>query len=120
MARVQTGFPDAVVLHNSNPPAIRPHHYYPLMARSGGGIFCMASAFPDSGVHLGLGTIISSSANGDKQDEGGGSISTVLCDVRYRPCPTTRRILLGGGGAVRKDAVETRYQRTPDLLVMWH
>ena len=77
-------FPDAVVLHNINPPAIRrPTTITHGVARSGGGIFCMASAFPDSGVHLGLGTIIShSSANGDKQDEGGGGISTVLCDVR--------------------------------------
>ena len=71
-------FPDEMKLDHTRPTTITRG-----VARSGGGIFCMGSAFPNKGVHLGTGTIVSLSfANGDSRDEGGGGISTVLCDVR--------------------------------------
>merc|ERR1711871_581720 len=78
------------------------------VARSGGGIFCMGSAFPNKGVHLGTGTIVSLSfANGDGQDEGGGGISTVLCDARLNGASillNNARSADGGGGGVRLGA----------------
>ena len=93
-------FPDEMKLDHTRPTTITRG-----VARSGGGIFCMGSAFPNKGVHLGTGTIVSLSfANGDSRDEGGGGISTVLCDVRLNGAS----ILLnnatsvgGGGGGVR-------------------